>query len=112
MCGRTSTRYQACFRHGGGRAEGRDEDVQHTGRPEAICTGGDGSGGAGEATKAFKRRLSKLKQKMPGEEKEAEKRGYLNVDFLGSRCFFAGFTFAYGEETSEWLVLDTAREMK
>jgi hypothetical protein len=64
----------------------------------------------GRLKRAFKRRVSKVRSRAPGEAEEAKARGYLNVDYLGSRCFFAGFTFAYGEDGNHWLILDTMRE--
>lgn len=60
-----------------------------------------------------KRRYSMLKTHYPGDKNEytaAKSRGCLLVDFLRHRYVFAGFTFAFGEDMTRWLILETKRD--
>ena len=62
--------------------------------------------------RAFRRRLSMLRSRSQEDEKAAEKKGKLMVDYLGSRYIFAGFTVAFDENLNTWLVLDSVRDRK
>ena len=62
--------------------------------------------------RAFKRRLSMFRLRSQEDEKAAEKKGKLMVDYLGSRYIFAGFTVAFDENLNTWLVLDSVRDRK
>lgn len=62
-----------------------------------------------------KRRHSMLKAHFSGDKNEyiaAKSRGCLLVDFLRQRYVFAGFTFAFGEDMTRWLILETKRDRK
>lgn len=65
--------------------------------------------------RSSKRRYSMLKARQPGDEtdyKEAKAKGYLMVDYLGSKYIYAGLTFAWDDTMTPWLVLETKRDSK
>lgn len=52
--------------------------------------------------RAYNRRIERVRSVRADEYSRAKKKGFLRVDYLGSKYLFGGLTLCYGGDESEW----------